>query len=148
MRRTVCVLTVCAFMFVIAAGYAFAAQYAVLGRLTPDAMVKKTGSTLTLVFTVENQTDKFWTPGSVTPVFQYKIFNAATGAAYRTGQLSYTLEQYVAPNGTCAFGVVNISLSGFPAGNYRILLFSSEFRNPVNADRLYIGGSTAIRVTP
>jgi hypothetical protein len=137
----------CAFLCFWAFSNVLAAQYPVLGRLTPDGLVKKTGTSVTVIFTVENQTDKYWTPASVTPQFQYEIFNVVTGTQIRSGKLVYTMEQYVAPNNAIVFGAATISLTGIPAGTYRILLFSSEFRNPANADRLYIGGSTVIRVT-
>lgn len=147
MGRTASVITICAFLCFGAFSNVFAAQYSVLGRLTPDAVVKKMGASVTVMFTVENQTDKFWTPASVTPQFHYEIFNVATGTQISSGNLVYTKEQYVGPNSAIVFGVASISLTGIPAGTYRILLFSSEFRNPTNADRLYIGGSTVIRVT-
>lgn len=147
MRKMISVLTVCAFLCLLAVSNVFAAQYSVLGRLTSDGVVKKTGTSVTVMFTVENQTDKMWTPASLSPQFHYEVFDLITGKQLRSGNLTYTLEQYVAPNNAIVFGVGTISLTGLSAGNYRILLFSSEFRNPVNADRVYLGGSTVIRVT-
>lgn len=147
MNKKLIKVLVCAVIFCFASGMVFAAEYAVLGRLTPDAMVKKTGVAITLMFTVENQTSKYWLPASVTPQFHYEIFNISTGRQISAGNLIYTKEQYVGPNSSIVFGMVNISTLGLIPGNYRILLFSSEFRNTVNLDRIYIGASTIVRIT-
>lgn len=148
MKKAVSLIIICASLCLLAADSASAVQYAVLGRLTPDGLVKKTGNSVTVIFTVENQTDKFWVPASVTPQFHYEIFDAVTGKQVRSGDLIYTKEQYVGPNNSVVFGIATISLLYIPAGHYRILLFSSEFKNISNLDRVYLGGATAIRVTP
>lgn len=147
MKKRIIKMLICSVIFCLSNGMVFAAEYAVLGKLTSDAVIKKIGGTVTVMFTVENQTDKYWVPASVTPQFHYEIFNVSTGKQVGSGNLIYTLEQYVAPNSSIVFGMASISLSGIPMGSYRILLFSSEFRNTVNADRLYVGASTVVRVT-
>lgn len=146
-------LAIVVFVTILVAGLchiSFAEQYSIYGQLKTDKMVYDKGSALSVVYSVVNMTDAFWTPGY--PVtYHYEIYSIDNPAQVAAGNLTFTQTQYVGSNEEATFAVGKIKLASsngnqLPVGWYRIWIGAVDFRNTTTSAHVFIGAEAAFRI--
>ncbi|MBF0478554.1 MAG: hypothetical protein HQL26_03640 [Candidatus Omnitrophica bacterium] len=135
---------------------AWADQNQIIGKLVIDNMIKNSGSTLTVVFNIENYTDAFWTiPWEPGYAYTYVILNTKDVNTGISGKLPYSNVPYVGPNSTAAFGIGTIPLidknkKPLKPGTYRIFISATQFgkvKDGVKLGTVNISAEAAFRIT-
>jgi len=102
------------------------ASESVLGSVFTDKMVYAPGEKVTIVFNLENATQKVFSP-DWPPTFVYEVHDIQIGG----GTLLYTEEPYIINNSTASFAVGTFDLKDAGGGDlspsyYRLILFPAQ----------------------